>query len=660
MQSDHHNRSQKEGVGPKARRLFKQVDETYPHGIHPALVPGIGVEEQRNRYGTDKVVFGVTAVLIIAFIAWGVVSTETLSSASKVALEWTLAHVGWLFTGLVAVILLFMLFIAMSRYGNIPLGKDDEKPEYRKFSWIAMMFSAGIGIGIIFFGPLEPLTYYQSPAPDAATPETPEAAVKALAQTFFHWGIGPWAIYGLVGAAVAYGAFRRGRVPLMSSILVALLGQKRTDGIAGRMVDIFAIVATLFGTSASLGIGAMQIGRGVEIVGGIGKLPNAALIAIIAVLTACFIASAVSGVGRGIRWLSNINMVLALVLSLFIFIAGPTLFILNLWPAAIMEYFQSFFHMLGLGPAYGAEAATFTGTWTVFYWAWWISWSPFVGIFLAKISRGRTLREFVLYVITMPTLVCVMTFGILGGSSIWLRSQGDPISADGDPEEMFFHVLGTLPLAQVTPILGMVIIAIFFITSADSASIVMGTLSQRGNSEPAKLVTIFWGIAMMGIAVVMLLIGGGDALSGLQNMIIVTAIPFAAILVAMMISFAKDLRSDPLVIRRAYATWALRDAVKKGVDRYGDDFRLAVQRAPEGEGAGADFDSHDAKVTDWYQRTDEEGQPVDYDYATGTYADGWTPEGDAQDVADGTVPQVPDGEVPDTAVTEQAPGPDAR
>lgn len=628
MQSQRDKRSSKVSFGPLARRIFKQVDETYPHGIHPILVPGIGVEEQRNRYGTDKVVFGITATLIAAFIAWGIISTETLTSASKAALNWTLAHVGWLFTGLVAVILAFMLFMAMSRYGTIPLGKDDEKPEYRKFSWIAMMFAAGIGIGIIFFGPLEPLAYYQSPAPGAAVPETPEAAVKAMAQTFFHWGIGPWAIYGLVGAAVAYGAFRRGRVPLMSSILVALIGQKRADGIAGRVVDICAIVATLFGTSASLGIGAMQIGRGVEIVSGIGALPNAALIAIIAILTACFIASAVSGVSRGIRWLSNINMALALLLSAFIFLTGPTLFILNLFPAAIMEYFQSFFHMLGMGPAYGPEAAAFSGQWTVFYWAWWISWAPFVGIFLAKISRGRTLREFVLYVITMPTLVCVMTFGILGGTSIWLRMQGDPISADGHAEEMFFHVLATLPLAQVTPILGMLIIGIFFITSADSASIVMGTLSQRGNSEPAKPVTVFWGLAMMGIAVVMLLIGGGDALSGLQNMIIVTAIPFAAILALMMISFAKDLRSDPLVIRRAYATWALRDAVKKGVDRYGDNFSLSVQRAPEGEGAGADFDSHDETLTQWYQRTDEEGEPVEYDYSTGTYADGWTPDGD--------------------------------
>ena len=617
------------GLGEKARQIIRRVEKSYPHGIHPALVPGIAVEEQRNRYGTDKVVFGITAALIIGFIAWGLTSKDSLITVSGAALAWTLANVGWLFTGLVAVILLFMLFIAVSRYGNIPLGKDDEAPEYSKFSWIAMMFSAGIGIGILFFGPLEPLTYFQSPAPGSATEvvaESPEAAVKALAQTFFHWGIGPWAIYGLVGAAVAYGAFRRGRVPLMSSILTALLGKKRVDGVAGRLVDMFAIVATLFGTAASLGIGASQIGRGVEIVAGIGKLPNAVLILIIALLTAAFITSAVSGVGRGIRWLSNINMTLAMVLAIFIFAVGPTLFILDLLPSAIMEYGQSFFHMLGLGPAYGPEAAAFTGSWTIFYWAWWISWSPFVGIFLAKISRGRTLREFILYVITMPTLVCIVAFAVLGGTAIWMRQQGLGLDANGPSEELFFQVLGNLPLNQITPIIGMILIAIFFVTSADSASMVMGTLSQRGQSEPSKGVTVFWGLAMMGIAVIMLLIGGSDALAGLQNLIVVTAVPFAVILLLMMISFAKDLRSDPLVIRREYAVSALQQAVREGIDEYGDDFALTVQGTKAGEGAGSDFDSHDTSVTEWYQRTDEEGNNVDYDYATGTYADGWTPE----------------------------------
>ena len=610
----------------RTREIQREVDASYPHDIHPALVPGINVEEQRNRYGTDKVVFGVTAVLIVAFLAWGVFDTAGLKSASAAALNWTVTHTGWMFTLLVVVILFFMGFIALSRYGSIPLGKDDEEPEFSKFSWVAMMFSAGIGIGIIFFGPFEPLTYYQAPAPGSAEAETPKAAVKALSQVFMHWGIGPWAIYGLVGAAIAYGSYRRGRVPLMSAILAPLLGKNTSTSPIGRLVDMFAIVATLFGTAASLGIGATQIGRGVEIVAGIGSLPNAALILIVAVLTCGFIISAVSGVSKGIRWLSNINLTLALILAVFIFLAGPTLFVLNLIPSSLLDYLQNFFTMLGLGPAYGEAAATFTGQWTVFYWAWWISWSPFVGIFLAKISRGRTLREYVLYVITLPTSVCMAAFAVLGGTAIWMRSNGKDLSSSMPAQDVFFGVLQNLPLHQVTPILAMVLISIFFITSADSASLVMGTLSQRGRSEPTKPVTIFWGLCMMGIAMIMLLIGGSDALDGLQNLIVVTALPFAIILFAMMIAFAKDLRTDPLVLRRAYATSALRNAVAEGIDQYGDDFQIAIEKAPEGEGAGAHIDSHDTAVTDWYQRTDEDGEPVDYDYATGEYADGWVPD----------------------------------
>ncbi|MEB4613064.1 BCCT family transporter, partial [Leucobacter sp. M11] len=545
------------------------------------------------------------------FILWGATSTDTLKAVSDIALNWVVENTGWLFNALVSIILIFMLFIGFSRYGKIPLGMDGEEPEYGKFAWVAMMFSAGVGIGLFFFGPFEPLSYFQSPAPGTAEPETAEAIHRAMAQTIFHWGPHAWAVYALVGAAVAYGSYRRGRVPLMSSIFTPLLGKNRVEGSAGRLIDMFAIVATLFGTSASLGIGAMQIGRGVEIVGGIGRLPNAALILIISVLTAGFIASAVSGIGKGIRMLSNVNMTLTVALAAFIFLAGPTLFLLNLVPASISEYLAELLHMTGKGASWGQESADFGATWTVFYWAWWISWSPFVGIFLARISRGRTIREYVIYVLVVPTLVIVTAFGIFGGTAIWLRMQGAPgIDSSESAQDLFFTMLSHLPLAQITPILAMVCIAIFFITSADSASVVMGILSQRGKAVPDKKVTVFWGLAMMGIAVVMLLIGGNEALQGLQNLIIVTALPFAVILLLLMIAFGKDLRTDPLVIRREFAAQALANAVKQGIDEHGDDFALSIERTEEGQGAGSDFDSHDTSLTDWYQRTDEDGDPV--------------------------------------------------
>lgn len=618
----HHEGSQISDAHP----MLKKIEENYPHDIHPGLVPGISIDEQRVKYGTDRLVFGIAAALIIAFIAWGVISTESLKSVSDAALSWVVANTGWLFTSLVSLVLLFMIYLGFSKYGRIPLGVDGEKPEYSKFSWIAMMFSAGMGIGLFFFGPYEPLTYFISPAPGTADPETREALHKAMAQTIFHWGLHAWAVYALVGAAIAYGAYRRGRVPLMSSIFTILLGKRQTEGIPGRLIDMFAIVATLFGTAATLGIGALQVGRGVEIVSGIGKLSNAGLIIIIAILSAAFVASAVSGIGRGIRWLSNINMTLALLLGVFVFVAGPTLFLLNLVPAALTEYLSELLHMMSMGPSWGAESADFSATWTVFYWAWWISWSPFVGIFLARISRGRTLREYVQYVLVVPTVVCALAFGVFGGTSIWLRMNGADLGINDSPQDLFFKVLDSLPLAQITPFLAMLCVSIFFVTSADSASVVMGILSQRGKPEPDKKIIVFWGTAMMGIAVVMLLVGGNAALEGLQNLIIVSALPFALILFLLMIAFAKDLHTDPMMIRQEFAEQAIENAVKAGIDEHGDDFAITIEKADDGQGAGAEFDSHDSQVTDWYQRVDEEGEPVEYDYKAGEYADGWVPE----------------------------------
>ncbi|WP_442778581.1 BCCT family transporter [Arthrobacter sp. BL-252-APC-1A] len=620
---------QKATLGQRAARALRREKKKYPHDTHPGLIPGIAVDEQRVRYGTDPLVFGVAAVLILGFVAWGVFSTESLKAVSDVALGWVVTNTGWLFSALIAVVLVFMLFVGFSRYGKIPLGVDGEKPEYSTFSWVAMMFSAGIGIGLFFFGPYEPLTYFMTPNPGEAAPESAVALHKAMAQSFFHWGLNAWAIYALVGAAIAYGSFRRGRVPLMSAIFTPLLGRRKTEGVAGRLIDMFAIVATLFGTAASLGIGALQIGRGVEIISGIGRLPNAVLIGIIAILTAAFIASAVSGIGRGIRWLSNVNISLAIILVAFIFLTGPTLFLLNLIPSSLAEYLSDLLHLMSKGPSWGAEAADFSANWTVFYWAWWISWSPFVGIFLARISRGRTLREYVQYVLVVPTLVSVIAFGVFGGTAIWMRMQGMDISADGAPESLFFQVLDGLPLSTITPLLAMFCIAIFFITSADSASLVMGSLSQRGKPHPDRKVTVFWGLAMMGIAVVMLLVGGNQALSGLPNLIIVSALPFAVILLLMMVALIRDLQTDPLIIRREYATAALENAVRAGIDEHGDDFAITVEKTPHGQGAGADFDSHDRTVTDWYQRTDEDGKPVEYDYESGEYADGWTADDDS-------------------------------
>ena len=284
-------------------RKVPPSESPYPHDTHPGLVPGVSVEEQRVRYRTDKITFGVAGALIVGFVVWGAVSTESLTAVSKGALDAVVTYGGWVFTLLAAVMLLFLLFVGFSRYGRIPLGKDGEEPAYSMGSWIAMLFAAGMGVGLIFFGVYEPVTYYMTPPPGRAAAESYHAMHSALAQTIFHWGLQAWAIYALVGAAVGYAGYRRGRPLLMS----AIFGQRAHLSVGGRLIDMFAIVGILFATSASLGLGTLQIGRGLQIITGLGEVGNAVLIAIIAVLTCVFLISAVSGVAKGIRRLSNFN-----------------------------------------------------------------------------------------------------------------------------------------------------------------------------------------------------------------------------------------------------------------------------------------------------------------------------------------------------------------
>lgn len=594
----------------------------YPHGMHPGLVRGIAIDEQIIKYRTDKVVFLCTGALVLAFILWGIISTDSLRTVSDVALQWVVDNTGWLFSILAAVILLFMLFVGLSRYGNIPLGRDNEEPEYSYGSWIAMMFSAGMGIGLLFFGPYEPMIYFTNPAPhSSAKPGTYQALNDAMSQTMLHWGLNAWAIYALVGCAIAYGTYRRGRVPLISSIFTPLLGHKFARGGIGQVIDMLAITATLFGTCASLGMGGMQIRRGIELVSGIGRIGNAGLIIIISVLTAAFIASAVSGISRGIRLLSNINMGLAFCLMAFIFLAGPTVFILNLVPSTLMNYLSDLFGLLATSPSYGPQAAQFASAWTVFYWAWWISWSPFVGLFIARISRGRTLRQFVTGVLLAPTLVCLISFCIYGGTTMYLQIHGVDMRLQEGAEVMLFALLQQLPLTKITSVVAMFCLAIFFITSADSASVVMGSLSQQGKPVPDRKITVFWGLCLAGIAVVGMLVGGQDALQGMQNLIIVASLPFAIIIAGMIFALLRDLSRDPFTIRRNFERSALSKAVIGGLKSYGDDFKIVVVPTKEGEGAGADFDYTTPEMTEWYRRTDTEGNPIDYDYGSQTYLD---------------------------------------
>ncbi len=568
------------GVGEE--RPTVHATDVVDTGTHPAIAePPDCVADQ--HWAVDKVLFAVAAIMALGFVAWGFASPTGLGTASGSALGWITGNLGWLFVLLASAFVLFVIWLAAGKYGRIPLGRDDELPQFRTISWIAMMFSAGMGIGLMFFGVAEPLSHYVSPPPLTAEPESSQAIETAMATTLFHWTLHPWALYAVVGLAVAYGTFRRGRRQLISSVFVPLLGRRRAEGPVGRVIDVLAIFATLFGSAASLGLGALQIGSGVEILGWAGDVGNGVLVAIIAVLTAAFVASAVSGVERGIQWLSNTNMVLALILAVFVFVLGPTIFILNLIPDAVGSYFSDLGDMAARTEATGGDPmATWLRGWTVFYWAWWISWTPFVGLFIARISRGRTIRQFVTGVLLVPSLVSLLWFAVFGGAGIAAQRDGVDVAGQGTTEGQLFAVLGQYPLATAATVLVMVLVAIFFVSGADAASIVMGSLSQRGTLEPSRSVVVFWGVVMGSVAAIMLLLGEeGAALTGLQNLTIIAALPFALVMAAMAVSLVKDLRRDPMVLRGNYANVAIEKAVVDGITRHGDKFVLVVE-PPEG------------------------------------------------------------------------------
>lgn len=500
---------------------------------------------------TDRIVFGIAAGLSLAVVLWGMLSPSSLASVADTLLNKAIIPFGgWVFVLTATGFVLFAISISISRYGRIPLGHDSEKPEFRTSSWVAMMFSAGMGIGLMFFGVYEPVKHMAEPPPGAGTPGSDEAVHTAMATTLFHWTVHPWAIYAVVGLAIAYGTFRKGRKQLISSVFAPLLGTRHTEGPLGKAIDVMAVFATLFGSAASLGLGALQVGGGLSEVGWIDNPGSGLLVVIIAVLTVGFIASAVSGVAKGIQWLSNINMVLAAVLAVFVLVVGPTVLILNLVPGAIGDYFREMAEMSGrTGVTGGEQMQIWLSKWTVFYWAWWISWTPFVGMFIARISRGRTIRQFIVGVIAVPSVVSLVWFAVFGGAAISRQQNGVDIAGAGGEEAATFTLLQHLPWFLPIAILVMLLVSIFFVSGADAASVVMGTLSQHGSIEPKRPVVIFWGVVMGAVAAVMLMAGGDSGLEGLKNLTILVAVPFVIVMIGLCASLWRDLRQDPLMKR---------------------------------------------------------------------------------------------------------------
>ncbi|MFD6326320.1 BCCT family transporter [Streptomyces sp. NPDC058442] len=536
----------------------------------------------RESPRTDRVVFGVTAVLTVAFVVWGATATESLEKVSSSALTGLMHNGGWAFMLAASGFVVFALWLAISRYGKIHLGAEGEEPEFRTVSWVAMMFSAGMGIGLMFYGVSEPLAHYITAPPGTSPADSGERMELAMATTLFHWTLHPWGIYAVVGLGIAYSTFRRRRRQTISAVFTPLIGAKHANGAPGRFIDILAIVATIFGSAASLGLGALQIGSGMQELNWMDKVSTGLLVGIIAVLTVAFIASAVSGVERGIQWLSNTNMVLALVLAVFVFVAGPTILVLDLLPTSVFGYLGELPQLAGRTQISAGEGvAEWLGSWTVFYWAWWISWTPFVGMFIARISRGRTIRQFIGGVILVPSTVSLVWFAVFGGTAMRLQEQGR-LGAASTPEGRLFAVLQEYPIATASSLLVMVLVGIFFVSGADAASVVMGSLSQHGTLEPGRLVVVFWGVVTGAVAAIMLLVGSGqgDALTGLQNLTILAAAPFVLVMIVMCVALMRDLRRDPLIVRGEMASEAVDMAVIAGHAKYDGEFELRIGPGP--------------------------------------------------------------------------------
>ena len=480
----------------------------------------------------------LSAGLIAAIVAWGLIAPAGMAAVFDQALAIVTRNFGWLYLWVVLGLVVACGLLAFGRYGRLRLGGDDEKPEFSTASWFSMLFAAGMGIGLVFWGVAEPLSHYGAPPPGVAA-GTPEAANAAMRYSFFHWGLHPWAIYSVVALAIGYFQFRRGGAALVSTATGSL--PWRPVRALSPVFDVLATIATAFGVAASLGIGALQINSGLAAVFGMPVgIPSQ--LAIIAATTALFLASAVTGVDRGIRWLSNFNLGVAGLLALAVLVLGPTVAIVDTFTTTLGNYLSDFVRMsLRTTPF---RDSSWIGGWTVFYWAWWISWSPFVGLFIARVSRGRTIREFVIGTVLAPTLAGFVWFSVFGGTALHLEIwQHVPIAAavKADVSTALFAMFSALPGGGVMSVVATVLVLVFFVTSGDSATLVLGMMSTGGNPDPGWKVKVTWGLLVAGIAASLLLAGGVKAV---QTATIVFALPFLAVIVLMVVALWRALRED--------------------------------------------------------------------------------------------------------------------
>lgn len=488
-------------------------------------------------------VFYISASVIALLVLFGAVRPTLFAEIAGNIFNFTTQSFGWFYLLAVFFFVLFLVFLAFSKYGKIRLGADSDRPQYPFFTWIGMLFSAGFGVGLVFWGVAEPMSHFFTPPYADTQGLTVESARLAMAYSFFHWGVSQWSVFAIVGLIIAYFQFRRNADGLISTSLSPLLKDRSYTRPLNQTIDIFAVIATVMGVATSLGLGVLQINGGLNSVFG---LPNTALVQvlIIVVLTALFLTSTTTGLDRGIKWLSNVNLATALVLMIFVFFAGPTVFILETFTLGFGDYLQNFIrYSLRLQPY---QQGTWVRDWTIFYWAWAIAWSPFVGAFVARVSRGRTIREFIVGVLVVPPAIALLWIAVFGGTALHLDLfEGTSIAqaVDADVTSALFVTFAELPFSFLLSILSIMLILTFLITSADSATYIISSMTTNGSLNPPLAVRIVWGVLLGGIAAVLLIASG---LEGLQTASLISALPFTVILILMVYTLFSLLRKENL------------------------------------------------------------------------------------------------------------------
>ena len=554
-----------------------RTDQASPPGPESS-----SVEQQLLHHGVKLGPGGIAprvfwpALVIVAVVAvFSAVFTDTAGTLWNSLQSGIVTNFGWFYTFAIAGFVVFALFLAFSRFGDITLGKDGEEAEFGLMSWFAMLFAAGMGIGLVFYGVAEPLTFFTSPPPGVPTDASnAELAERAMAQTFMHWGFHPWSVYAIIGLALAYAIHRKGRPVSIRWALEPLFGD-RVKGTLGDVVDILAIVGTVFGVATSLGLGVTQVATGLSELGIVEESTDTLLVILIVAITAIAVVSVVSGVGKGIRYLSNANLVLAGVFLLAVLLLGPTLFLARDFVQSLGAYASSIIPITFEGFAYsGEEGISWASGWTIFYWGWWISWAPFVGVFIARISRGRTVREFVTGALLVPTLASFVWFTVMGGTAIMRQIEvGDLVGEDGVTAEVaLFDTLNTLPLGTVLSGIAIILVVIFFVTSSDSGSLVVDMLASGGHPDPPTWSRVLWACLEGLVAIGLLLAGGSAGLSALQAGAVATGFPFAVVMVLISISLYKALATEHHKIVRAELRMRTRELAGELHENFDDVF----------------------------------------------------------------------------------------